>query len=90
MAISEARKDVRENPTFPVPTHLRDANYPGAKRLGHGQGYKYAHDFPGHYVEQEYGPTGKRFYFPTSHGYEARMGKYLQDIRDKDRDKEEG
>ncbi len=80
-AISDARKDVREQPTFPVPNHLRDANYPGAKRLGHGEGYKYAHDYPDHYIEQEYGPTGKCFYHPTTHGYEAEIAKRLKYLR---------
>ena len=80
-AILAARKDVREHPMFPVPKHLRDASYPGAKRFGHGEGYKYAHDFPGHYVEQEYGPAGKRFYHPTSEGYEATIAKRLEALR---------
>jgi len=80
-AILAARKDVRENPMFPVPKHLRDGSYPGAKRFGHGEGYKYAHDFPGHYVEQEYGPAGKRFYHPTSEGYEATIAKRMEALR---------
>ena len=57
----------------PVPTHLRDASYPGAKRLGHGKGYQYPHDFPGHEVEQEYRPVrfqGKRYYDPSGQGEE--------------------
>ncbi len=57
----------------PVPTHLRDASYQGAKRLGHGKGYKYPHDFPGHEVEQEYRPVrfqGKRYYDPSGQGEE--------------------
>lgn len=88
MAISEARKDVREQPTFPVPKHLRDANYPGAKRFGHGEGYKYAHDYPGHYVEQLYGPPGKQFYKPTTQGYEAEIKKRLEELRKKKEGKE--
>jgi putative ATPase len=80
VAISEARKDVREQPTFPVPKHLRDANYPGAARFGHGKGYKYAHDYPGHHVEQVYGPPGKQFYRPTSQGHEADISKRLQQL----------
>ncbi len=58
----------------PVPTHLRDASYPGAKRLGHGQGYEYPHDFPGHKVDQEYRPVrfqGSRYYEPSGEGEEA-------------------
>ena len=58
----------------PVPAHLRDASYQGAKRLGHGEGYRYPHDFPGHHVEQEYRPVrfqGKRYYEPSGEGEEA-------------------
>jgi putative ATPase len=80
MAILDARAEVREQPSFPVPNHLRDANYPGAKRFGHGEGYKYAHDYPGHYVEQVYGPPGKQFYHPTSQGYEAEILERLRNL----------
>ncbi len=88
MAIADARKYVRENPTFPVPKHLRDANYPGAKRFGHGKDYKYAHDFPGHYVEQQYGP-GAQFYHPTDQGYESRIREYLARIKKETTEKQE-
>ncbi|GAB4337845.1 MAG: replication-associated recombination protein A [Candidatus Abyssubacteria bacterium] len=80
MAIADARAYVRENPTFPVPKHLRDAHYPGAKRFGHGDKYKYAHDYPGHYVEQQYGPA-KQFYHPTDQGYEARIRERLEGFK---------
>jgi putative ATPase len=83
IAIAEARKDVREQPTFPVLKHLRDNNYPGAKRLGHGEGYKYAHDFPDHYVVQQYGPPDKQFYHPTDIGFEAEIKKRLEALRNK-------
>jgi putative ATPase len=58
----------------PVPTHLRDASYPGAQRLGHGKGYRYPHDYPGHQVEQEYRPVrfqGTRYYEPSGEGEEG-------------------
>ena len=58
----------------PVPEHLRDASYAGAKRLGHGKGYQYPHDFPGHQVEQEYRPVrfqGTRYYEPSGEGEET-------------------
>ena len=58
----------------PVPAHLRDASYPAAKRLGHGKGYKYPHEYPGHRVEQEYRPVrfqGKRYYEPSGEGEET-------------------
>jgi putative ATPase len=57
----------------PVPLHLRDAHYPGARTLGHGKGYQYPHDYPGHQVEQEYRPAtfeGKRYYEPSGQGEE--------------------
>jgi putative ATPase len=58
----------------PVPAHLRDASYPGAKKLGHGEGYRYPHDYPGHQVEQEYRPVrfkGNRYYEPSGEGEET-------------------
>ncbi len=61
----------------PVPTHLRDSSYPGAKRLGHGKGYAYPHDYPGHHVDQEYRPVrfqGNRYYEPSDQGEEADPG----------------
>jgi putative ATPase len=57
----------------PVPLHLRDTHYPGAKKLGHGKGYRYPHDFPGHTVDQEYRPAkfqGTRYYQPSDQGEE--------------------
>ena len=57
----------------PVPVHLRDTSYPGAKKLGHGKGYRYPHEYPGHFVEQEYRPVrfqGKRYYEPSGEGEE--------------------
>jgi putative ATPase len=68
-SLERARRDAVSSD--PVPRHLRDAHYPGAKRLGHGEGYRYPHDFPGHEVEQEYRPqrfSGKRYYEPSGEG----------------------
>ena len=62
----------------PVPLHLRDTHYPGAGKLGHGKGYKYPHEFPDHYVEQEYRPErfeGKRYYEPSDQGEEGSAGE---------------
>jgi putative ATPase len=70
-AIGEAFEDARS--ADPVPRHLRDAHYQGAKKLGHGKGYKYPHDYPGHVVEQEYRPQryeGRRYYEPSDQGEE--------------------
>jgi putative ATPase len=71
-SLGRAKEDALSND--PVPRHLRDAHYPGAKRLGHGEDYKYPHDFPGHVVEQEYRPqrfSGKRYYRPSGQGEDA-------------------
>ncbi len=65
LAVDKAIAEVREKPAYPVPPHLRGTGYSGAEKLGHGIGYKYAHDFPGHWVEQQYLPkelTGERFF----------------------------
>ena len=66
-----------------VPAHLQDAHYGGHEKLGHGRGYKYAHDFPNHYVEQQYLPDeilGSRFYEPTENGYEQKIREYFGKI----------
>jgi putative ATPase len=73
-----AMKDVREGRTIPVPRHLKDGHYPGSKRLGHGQGYKYAHDFSGGFVEQDYLGVPVIYYEPTDRGFEAELQRRLQ------------
>ena len=81
-AISAANNAVRTYQTS-VPSHLRDAHYKGAGKLGHGIGYKYAHDYPGHYVDQQYLPDeikDARFYEPGDLGYEKNIKEYLQKI----------
>ena len=70
-AIWEAMADARDGRTVPVPRHLRDGHYAGSKRLGSGQGYQYAHDYPGGFVRQEYLGVDKTYYAPTGRGYEA-------------------
>jgi putative ATPase len=70
-ALGAAMTDVRELPAGRVPEHLRDAHYPGAARLGHGKGYRYPHDEPGGWVDQEHRPdevAGRRYYEPTGRG----------------------
>jgi putative ATPase len=81
LAIWGAMKDVREGRTIPVPKHLRDGHYAGSKRLDHGTGYKYAHDFPGGVVEQDYLGVEKKYYEPTDRGYEAELQKRLAFLR---------
>lgn len=72
-AIDAALEDVKSGRTLPVPKHLRDGHYAGSERLGHGQGYKYAHDFPGNYVPQDYLGETRRFYEPTEQGVEKKI-----------------
>ena len=76
-AIDAALKDVESGRTVAVPEHLRDAHYPGAKRLGHGAGYKYAHDFPGHFVAQDYLGDARRYYEPGDQGVEKKIKERL-------------
>jgi len=80
-AIGAAVKDVESGRTLPVPEHLRDAHYPGAQRLGHGQDYKYAHDYPGHFVVQDYLGASRRFYEPTDQGAEKKIKERLEKWR---------
>ena len=82
-AISEAMRVVKETKTPPVPAHLQDAHYGAAEKLGHGVGYKYAHDYPNHYVKQQYMPDGltdQVFYRPSDIGYEAKIQEYFKKI----------
>ena len=82
MAVFNAAESVKSVRTT-VPPHLQDSHYKGAAKLGHGMGYKYAHDYPNHYVEQQYLPTeilGSRFYEPTENGYEKNIRDYLDRI----------
>ncbi|HEU4754209.1 MAG TPA: replication-associated recombination protein A [Armatimonadota bacterium] len=79
-AIGRAQEDLRTRPHGPVPLHLRDSHYAGAKRLGHGKGYRYAHDYPGNYVPQTYIPEGAAsgpYYEPTENGNEAAIKERL-------------
>jgi len=81
LAIDRAIQDVRENRTVPVPKHLRDASYRGAKRFGHGEGYKYAHDYEGGVAPQEYLGVEKTYYEPTDRGREARIRRRLDELK---------
>lgn len=82
-ALGKAREDVRRTPPEPVPPHLRDSSYAGAAALGHGEGYRYPHDFPGAFVEQDYLPEGLRgrvYYEPTDRGREAEIRRRLEQL----------
>jgi len=81
LAIWAAMKDVREGRTLPVPRHLRDTHYKQAARLGHGEGYKYAHDYPGGHVQQDYLGVDKTYYTPTDRGYEVKIAQRLAQWR---------
>ena len=79
VAIGAATKDVKEGRTLPVPKHLRDGHYHGAKQLGH-VGYQYAHDGAGGWVDQEYLPSDAVYYTPTDRGFEATIRERMADI----------
>lgn len=84
LAIDKAMSVVAKTKTAPIPVHLQDAHYKSAGKLGHGNGYLYAHDYPGHYVKQQYLPdglTGEKFYEPTQNGYEAEIVSYLNSLQ---------
>lgn len=83
-AIGQACSDVKSGRMGPVPKHLRDAHYSGAKRLGHGKGYRYPHDYPNSVAPQQYLPdelVGTRYYEPGSNGYERTIAERLERIR---------
>lgn len=84
VAIQEAFHAVQTKKTMPVPVHLMDSHYKGAAKLGHGGGYQYVHDYPNHYVKQQYlpdGMEGERFYRPSDNGYEKVIKEYLNFLR---------
>ncbi len=81
LAIDAAIKDVESGRTLAVPEHLRDAHYQGAKRLGHGEGYQYAHDFAGHFVSQDYLGALRRYYKPTDQGAEKKIKERVEKWR---------
>lgn len=91
-AISEAMSCVEETGDLPVPPHLMDAHYKGAAKLGHGLDYKYSHNYPNHYVEQQYLPyelTGTKFYVPSDQGYEKKIDEHMKRIRQAERARKE-
>ena len=78
VAISQAISDVKEGRTVPIPKHLKDGHYAGAKKLGNAVGYQYAHNSETGYVDQEYLGVDVQYYKPTERGYEQRIGQFLQ------------
>jgi len=83
VAISEAFKDIREGRILPVPIHLRDKHYAGAKQLGHGDGYQYSHDEPDGVAAQDYLGVEREYYRPVDRGYESQLIDRLEAIRSK-------
>jgi putative ATPase len=84
LAIDAAGSDVRDGKIGPVPSHLRDAHYGGSKKLGHGTGYRYAHDEPFGIAEQQYAPdvvADATYYRPTSLGAEAALKERWERVR---------
>ncbi len=92
-AISNAMDCVDRTGDLPVPPHLMDAHYKGAAKLGHGLDYKYAHNYPNHYVEQQYLPyelTGTKFYVPSDQGYEKKIDEHMKRIRQAEKERQDG
>jgi putative ATPase len=81
LAIGEARRDVTEGRLLPVPVQLRDRHYAGAQRLGHGEGYQYAHDAPDAVAAQDYLGVEREYYRPTDRGFERELAARLEVIR---------
>jgi len=81
LAIDAAMADVRQHRVQPVPKHLRDAHYSGARQLGHGEGYQYPHNHSDGYVKQEYLGIEKSYYMPTDRGYEEVISRYLKSLQ---------
>ncbi len=81
MGLENAIGHIRAEQTEQVPAHLKDASYHGAARLGAGIGYKYPHNYKGHFIDQEYLPRKKTFFHPSDEGFERIMKKRLQKRR---------
>jgi putative ATPase len=86
-AADDALEEIRNSGSLPIPPHLQDAHYKGAAKLGHGLGYQYAHDFPNHYVKQQYLPyelDGREFFRPDGQGYEVKIKEHFKKIKGKE------
>lgn len=77
-AIDAAMEDIKTGRVQPVPLHLRDAHYAGAKKMGHGEGYKYPHSYGGNFVVQEYIGIKKKYYDPAGSGYEQKIKERIE------------
>ena len=84
MAIFAAEDEVDKSGNLAIPPHLQDAHYKGSAKLGRGTGYLYSHDYPNHYVEQQYLPyelSGREFYSPSGNGYEVKIAEHMKRIK---------
>ncbi len=92
LAVDDAINTVRQTGNLPIPAHLQDAHYKGAAKLGHGTGYKYAHDYKDHYVRQQYLPyelSGREFYSPTGNGYEKKISEHMKRLKERSEDEKD-
>lgn len=88
LGIDMAISDVQNIKVKTIPNHLKDSHYYGAKEMGKGKGYKYAHDYPGHYVKQQYLPDellDRQYYKPSENGVEKRIKESLKNFEDTDK-----
>lgn len=88
-AIFDATDAVKQTGNITIPVHLQDAHYKGSAKLGHGVGYKYAHNYPKHYVNQQYLPyelTGREFYSPSDNGYEKKIKEHMKWLKEEYRE----
>ena len=81
VAIGAAMSDIKNERIVPVPRHLKDSHYAGAKKEGYGKDYKYPHDFEGHFVSQDYLGVDKEYYCPADSGYEIRIKERMDNLR---------
>ena len=92
-AIDAAFEEVEKSGNLAIPVHLQDSHYKGAKQLGRGIGYQYAHDYKNNYVEQQYLPyelSGKEFYTPSGNGYEVKIKEHMKRIKEEAKSQENG
>lgn len=82
-AINEAMQDVRERRVLPVPTHLKDSHYKGAERLGHGEGYEYAHNSEDGWVDQDYLGVNRTYYRPVDRGFESELQQRIKTLKER-------
>jgi len=89
VAIEAASQAVNNTPNITIPVHLQDAHYKGSHKLGHGDGYVYPHNYPKHYVQQQYLPyelSGSKFYHPGDIGYEKKIKDHMKWLKDKEKE----